>query len=264
MHPYGRAMAEFTPYYAQLFGIGLLWVTFHCAGMCGPIIASLTASTGVHRTSKPGVRLWRATKGVLAYQSGRAVVYAALGATAGLAGAGAQALIEDLAKSAGLVVAMVLLGAGVAKLVGLFEAGSDSAAASRAARLTGWLMRWIGRRLPPSPPLRMAAFGLALGLLPCVLMFWVLGIAASTASAVHGAAIMVLLVAMTTPVLILAACGTSLPGLFAKLRANIVIGAAMMLSGSWLLAVAAAANGWIGHLHIPFELFGHEFVIMLW
>ena len=24
--------------FAQLFSLGLVWVTFHCAGMCGPIV----------------------------------------------------------------------------------------------------------------------------------------------------------------------------------------------------------------------------------
>ena len=110
----------------------------------------------------------------------------------------------------------------------------------------------------------MAAFGFVLGFLPCVLMFWVLGIAASTASIAHGAAVMVLLVVMTTPVLLAAALGSSLPGVFRRFRSDRVIGAAMLVSGVWLALIAAAANGWIGHVHIPFEIGGRELVIMLW
>lgn len=257
-------MEEMTPYYAQVVGIGVIWVTVHCIGMCGPIMASLTAATGVDRAESARGRLWRALKAVLSYQGGRAVVYAALGAAAGAVGAGAQALIEDVAKTAGLVVAGAILAAGVWKLLPLGALTSDQTKTPWAAKWTGWALRRIGRRLPSSGPGRMAAFGFVLGFLPCVLMFWVLGIAASTASVVHGAAIMVLLVAMTTPVLVAAACGSSLPGVFRHLRSDRVIGGAMLVSGLWLALIAAAANGWIGHLHIPFEIRGRELVVMLW
>ena len=75
---------------------------------------------------------------------------------------------------------------------------------------------------------------------------------------------MLVLVVMTTPVLIVAACGSSLPGVFRHLGTDRVIGAAMLFSGLWLMMIASAANGWIDHLHIPFEIAGRELVIMLW
>lgn len=255
-------MTEFAPYYAQVFGIGLLWVTVHCIGMCGPIMASLTAGMGMDRDASGPARVWRATRGVLSYQTGRAVVYAGLGASAGLVGAAAQAVIEDVARTAGLVVAVAIIATGIWKL--LPTDVSMGSGAGVATRFTGWILRRFNRMLPSSGPMRMAAFGVALGFLPCVLMFWILGIAASTASVVHGALIMVLLVVMTTPVLILAACGTSLPGLFSKLGSDKVIAGAMLVSGTWLALIAFAANGWIGHVHIPLEMFGDDFVIMLW
>ena len=251
-----------TPYYTQVIGIGLLWVTIHCVGMCGPIIASLTAGMGLDRQASAGARTWRATRGVLAYQTGRALVYAALGAAAGLAGAAAQTAIEDVAKIAGLAVAVMILAVGFWKLLPARSGSGEGPGV--AARFTSTVLRRLNRLLPSSGPMRMMSFGVVLGFLPCVLMFWVLGIAASTASVFHGAAIMLLLVAMTTPVLILAACGTSLPGIFAKLRSDRVIAGAMLVSGSWLALIAAAANGWIEHVHIPLQLFGDDFVIMLW
>lgn len=258
-------MEEMAPFYAQVIGIGVIWVTVHCIGMCGPIMASLTAATGINQARTPGKRLWRALKGVVSYQGGRAVVYAGLGAAAGGVGAGAQALIEDLAQTAGLAVAVLILAVGLWKLLPFSSAVfAETSGGSFATRWTAWALRRIGRRLPSSGVARMAAFGFALGFLPCVLMFWVLGIAASTASVVHGAAVMVLLVAMTTPVLLAAALGSSLPGFFRKLRSDRVIGAAMVVSGTWLALIAAAANGWIGHVHLPVEVGGRELVIMLW
>ncbi len=251
-----------TPYYTQVVGIGLLWVTVHCVGMCGPILASLTAGMGVGRASTVRGRVWRATLAVVSYQSGRGLVYAGLGAAAGLAGAAAQQVIEEIAQVAGVVVAAAILAVAIWKLLPVGPIGD--AGEGWASRWTGWALRRVGRYLPSSGMARMAAFGFVLGFLPCVLMFWVLGIAASTASLVHGALIMVLLVAMTTPVLILAACGTSLPGFFRHLRSDRVIAGAMLVSGLWLAMIAAAANGWIDHLHIPFELGGHELTFMLW
>ena len=250
------------PFYAQVIGIGLLWVTVHCIGMCGPILASLTASMGVHRAKTGRQRVLRALAAVLSYQGGRGLVYAGLGAAAGISGAAAQAIIEDVAQTAGLVVAAVILAVGVWKLLPLPSNLGDGAGWS--ARWTGWALGRVGRLLPKTGAMRMAAFGMVLGFLPCVLMFWILGIAASTASAFHGAMIMLLLVVMTTPVLVFAACGSSLPGFFSHLRSDRVIGGAMLISGTWLALIAFAANGWIEHLHFPFEIGQWELVIMLW
>ncbi len=256
-------MQEMTPFYAQVLGIGLIWITVHCIGMCGPIMASLTAGMGVHRAPTPGRRTRKAAAAVLSYQGGRGLVYAGLGASAGLAGAAAQTVIEDVARTAGLGIAVVIFGVGVWKCLPLRQAtvGDD---VGWSARWTSWALKKASRMLPKSGVSRMAAFGVVLGFLPCVLMFWVLGIAASTASPLHGALIMVMLVAMTTPVLLFAALGSSLPGFFKKIRSERVIGGAMLVSGSWLGLIAAAANGWIEHVHIPFEIWGRELVVMLW
>ena len=254
---------EMGPFYAQVLGIGLIWVTFHCVGMCGPIIASQTAGMGVHRAKSRAGRVARATAAVLSYQAGRALVYAALGASAGLVGVAAQQTIEGVARTAGLVVAVVILGVGLWKLLPLPTPGGGKIG-SLSGRFTTWALRSVKGIMPSSGPLRMALFGVVLGFLPCVLMFWILGIAASTASAFHGAMIMVLLVVMTTPVLIFAALGASIPGVFRRLRSDYLIGGAMAVSGVWLLLIALAANGWIGHLHIPLQVADQELVIMLW
>ena len=37
----------------------------------------------------------------------------------------------------------------------------------------------------------------------------------------------------------------------------------MMVSGVWLGLIAAAANGWVDHLHVPFRLFGELYTVML-
>ena len=258
-----RTMQEFAPFYAQVFGIGLLWVTVHCIGMCGPIMASLTAGMGVHRAPTPRARVWRATLGVLAYQGGRGVVYVALGASAGLAGSAAQGVIRDLTQTAGLVVAVLIILAGISKLLP-WQSLLGETFALKGAQFTGKLLRKARRIGPRSGPVAMAIFGFVLGFLPCMLMFWVLGVAASSASAFHGAMLMLMLVVMTTPMLILSACGSSLPGFLRHLNSDRVIGGAMLLSGVWLGLIAMAANGWIDHVHFIFEVFGQKLTIMLW
>ena len=51
-------------------------------------------------------------------------------------------------------------------------------------------------------PLRDLALGAVMGFLPCMIVLWALGLSALTGSALHGAAIMLILVALTTPVLL--------------------------------------------------------------
>lgn len=254
-------------YYVQLLSIGLLWVTVHCSGMCGPIIAGLTASRGIEEPNLWG-RLRRSASGVLAYQGGRALTYMALGAGAGLAGAAAQAWIRGMTQVAGLVVAVILILVGIGKMPWWKKSASFGRASARmgqmSGKIVGRLIRFISRLAPKTGLLRMAVFGIVLGLLPCMLMFWALGLAASTASPFHGAALMTLLVVMTTPVLVLAGCSTSLAtGALRRVGAYLVP-FAVLVSGVWLGLIAVAANGWIEHVHIPFEFLGHRLVFMLW
>jgi len=71
------------PLYAQLLGLGILMISVHCAGMCGPIVLSLRF--GVQRDWRRG-RAALALGQLAAYQGGRAVVYGLLGAGVGALG----------------------------------------------------------------------------------------------------------------------------------------------------------------------------------
>lgn len=258
-------MQDYLPQYTQLFGLGLLWVTVHCAGMCGPIVGSLVAT---QKTDGGWLsRLVQRAKSVLAYQGGRAATYALLGASAGLAGAAAEAFIGPVTRVAGLIVAVALIGAGILRLgpvarrLGL---GSSTGELSASGRFVGAALKRVRRLVPRRGGLQMMAIGAVLGLLPCMLMFWVLGLSASTASPLHGALIMVGLVALTTPVLLFAGAAPLLCSPAVRRFGEKAIPVAIIFSGTWLLMVALAANGWIDHLHLPFELFGEKLVVMLW
>jgi sulfite exporter TauE/SafE len=252
------AQDDMTALYLQVLGIGLVWTTFHCVGMCGPIIAGVTTAPG-DRSLPRGTLMMRRFRRVLAYQGGRAVTYAILGATAGLVGATAEASLGSVTRAVSLLMALVVITAGVMKL--------PPVAARLSARFTG-SGEWVGNLIRATSRLgkagsarRMVLTGAAMGLLPCMLMFWVLAYSASSASVIHGAALMVVLVVLTTPALVSASCASAL-----SVRGRggpWVVPAMMLLSGVWLGLEAAAANDWIPHVHLPFRLFGDVYTLML-
>ncbi|QDG53678.1 sulfite exporter TauE/SafE family protein [Persicimonas caeni] len=265
-------MEEYLPQYTQLLGLGLLWVTVHCSGMCGPIVGSLVATqSGAHGPGEADAswftQLRQRAGNVLAYQGGRALTYALIGAAAGLAGAAAEAFIGPLTKVAGLLVAVALVGAGLLRIEPVakrLKLPSGSSTSSATGKFLGNVMRRVRRLAPRRGPMQMMLIGAVMGLLPCMLMFWVLGLSASTASPLHGALIMVGLVALTTPVLLFAGTAPLVCKPAVRQLGEKIIPYAIILSGLWLGLISAAANGWIDHLHVPFELFGEKLVIMFW
>jgi sulfite exporter TauE/SafE len=114
-------------------------------------------------------------------------------------------------------------------------------------------------RVGRSPFLGSVLMGAALGLLPCVLMFWTLGIAATTASPLHGAGVMVTLVLLTTPTLLAAGCAASIWRIKWSERA---VGVVLLMSSAWMLLVALAANDVISHAEVMFKLGGDPYMIM--
>lgn len=265
--------------YTQLVGVGMLWVTIHSSGMCGPIIAGLVVHTHPRdaHTSLWRQR-WSAVQHVLAYQSGRGAMYAILGMLAGLLGAQLEARVKPIAAIASLVVAVLLILAGSMHLsvVQRWRARRRArSAASTANTLSGGniplsarFVSAVMRRLPTPQQLgsrsRMLVTGFMLGLLPCSLMFWVMGLAASSASPLHGALLMLTLVMLTTPVLV--AAGLSTTFISPKLRrlGQHAVPAGMIFSGTWLALISMAANGWIEHFHTHFHLGEKSYMFMLW
>jgi sulfite exporter TauE/SafE len=244
---------EAQAFYIQVASIGLLWVTFHCAGMCGPIIAGVTVSgkSSLQRAQMVG-----------AYQLGRSITYASMGALAGLFGAAFETGLATFTEGAGFVLAaaMILIGITQFRFVARRLPDWASAIAGRTSKIVSRALKTGARA--SSPLARAFVTGLLLGFLPCMLMFWVLGIAISTGSPLHGAGVMVLLVLMTTPTLMSVSIAAGL-GL-RKVNKDVIVPWAFLISGIWLGLIAAATQGWIEHVHLPFELFGEKLVIMLW
>lgn len=237
------------PLYAQLLGLGLLMISVHCAGMCGPIVLSLRF--GVQRDWQRG-RAWLALGQLGSYQLGRAVVYAGLGAAVG----GISALAGDLGGRLGAgfhatsrwLILVVALGFIVAALLRLRPRGPVTPA--KPGLLTRLGSR-VARGLGEQPLRRAGIMGLIMAFIPCMIPIWTLGLAAVSASPLHGALLMLLLVAMTTPALLPFALA---PGLLPKMggRAGFRLQtAALLCSGIWLSLIGLAAVELIPHAHTP-------------
>jgi sulfite exporter TauE/SafE len=109
----------------------------------------------------------------------------------------------------------------------------------------------VMRRFAGRPIAAAFVLGAVLALMPCMIIAWTLGLAAVSGGAWQGAALMVLPVAMTTPVLLGWAAAPALvrPR---RARAAWTAPASLALSGVWMLLMASAAAGAIDHaaLHI--------------
>jgi uncharacterized protein len=249
------------PQYIQLFSVGILWISLHCSGMCGPIVIGLdlggTISGGKTRRSHLG----RAAFNMTFYQLGRSVTYAALGAMAGLGGNVFQQVLFKIAKSAGILMAASFVFFGIVRLSGLRFFSETGPGTGAMGRILGKLAKYSGKS---SGVWRRFTLGLVLGLMPCMITFWVLGLAASTQSPLHGALLMVCLVWMTSFVIY----GFGITPAFASTRfapwRERLPSVLLICSGLWLGLVAAAANGWIEHAGFGFAIGGHGYAIMFW
>jgi sulfite exporter TauE/SafE len=223
-------MSDAAVAYAQLFALGVPWVALHCGAMCGPIAIGMTATI-------PG-KLDR-LRGIGVYQLGRAVVYLPLGAAAGAFGRATEPHPH-----LGAVVGLTMAAAMVAAAWGRRRAGAEIVPARSLVRGfgnrggVGASLRAAQRLLAHGTVFPLAFAGVALGALPCMLPAWVLGLAARSGSAAHGAALMALLLAMSA--LPLGAAALLLPGRARSKLGAIVPRVALAVSAIWFALGALA------------------------
>jgi len=248
--------------WAQLFSVGALWISLHCVGMCGPLVAGLDLG-GAARGAPWSTGIARA----LVYQLGKALTYATLGGLAGLVGAGVRASFRDAGAPLAVVLGLALVGtaAGLTKrregLVSIgARASSSTTSPTRAAvRALHDSLSTLARDTRPS---RTFALGALLGLLPCMIPMWVLSLSALSGSVVHGAGLMIALVAMTTPLIV----GVSVIPRVLRARLSVLAGTLprvlLGVSGLWCVLVGLAAAKWIPHAHVGFTAFGRHWLVM--
>lgn len=182
----------------SLFLTGLLGSLTHCAGMCGPFVLSQTAA---RLEAVPVARMseWHRLSGaaLLPYHLGRATTYAALGGLAA-ALAGRLAAWPGLRWLAGALLglaALFLLAMALPRLKTLLGSGAGE----------GWWSRSVGRLAQPlfrAPTgWRGWLLGVALGFIPCGLLYAALAAAAATGEALAGVLAMLAFTAGTVPAL---------------------------------------------------------------
>ena len=180
-----------------LFLTGLAGSLSHCGGMCGPFVLSQTAARLEAIPLEHMTEMRRlAGAALLPYHLGRATTYAALGAVgASFAGIlGGAAGFRWLAAGLLTLAALALLALAVPSLKGL-AGGGESLWSARIGRLA--------RPLFASPfGLRGWLLGVALGFIPCGLLYAALAAAAAGGNPIAGAAGMLAFAAGTVPMLV--------------------------------------------------------------
>ena len=174
--------------YVSVFLVGLLGGV-HCVGMCGGIVTALSLSSTTRRPALPML---------LAYNFGRITSYALAGAIVGAIGA-STILLERFVPAERVLYGLANI---MLILLGLYLAGLSRAvlALERVGSVVWARLQPLMQRFIPVRTLPQAFFtGAVWGWLPCGLVYSVLISALATASAAHGALLMLAFGAGTLP-----------------------------------------------------------------
>jgi len=156
--------------------------------MCGPIVVSYSVAVESLQKGAPRTSALLLLQNHLAYNAGRILTYSALGAVAGIAG-GTLGLLGRLAGFSHMVAIVsgaLMVVAGISML-GVIPARPMG---SNLLRIPSSSLRRVGRLLSGAGPGNRFFLGLALGFLPCGLIYAALLKAMATGSALAGASSM--------------------------------------------------------------------------
>jgi sulfite exporter TauE/SafE len=223
---------------ASLFMVGLAGSVAHCVAMCGPFVLAQMPLAG----GAKGVRtLMRGA--LIPYHLGRATSYTLLGAVAGGFGRGlAQAFPHGrlalggfLMIGAGLFLAQALGGLGLLPIASKGTGLSTSAGTALARIVQPLLLR--------RDALAGYALGVALGFLPCGLLYGALAAAAGTGSALAGALAMAAFTASTVPALVAIGCAGAGVARHWRARARILVAPLQAVNAAVLVVFAIGGSG---------------------
>ena len=170
-----------------VFTLGLV-SSLHCVQMCGPIVLSYSVALSPSPSTAPGSSR-SLILGHVAYNAGRILTYSVLGAIAGLAGQ----TVGLVGRLAGVSSALAIVGGVLMLMAGLVMFGVFPAVQVLGAgffRITSSFLRPLSSLVSSPRVGRRFLLGLALGFLPCGLIYAALLRALATGSAFWGAATM--------------------------------------------------------------------------
>lgn len=161
--------------------------SFHCLGMCGPIVFALRGRGWAH---------WRFLTGRMLYNMGRIVTYSALGAVVALLGMSAG--MFHFQQGLSIVIGILLLlwafsEAGWLKRIGLGGQLSRGVSWIKGGFSKFWQMEGLPAQF---------MVGIFNGMLPCGLVYLAMAYAAMAATPWEGAAFMALFGAGTLPMML--------------------------------------------------------------
>lgn len=171
---------------AAMLLAGLVGGATHCAGMCGPFVLTQLAA-GLGRTAQP-LGEWARLKAaaLIPYHLGRLTTYAVLGVLAG----GLTQAVRQMTGIRWLLAAFL----GAAALYFAAKLLAALVPFTRIAPRHGWLAEritpWIARAVGQADRLGPYGLGVALGFLPCGLVYGALAAAAGSGGALQGAMVM--------------------------------------------------------------------------
>jgi uncharacterized protein len=229
-------LADPLPWWTVLaygLGLGLVWTSAHCAGMCGPIVLALRLHAP--ELTQPSTRLFGIALRLGGYQMGRLIIYALLGVTVGALG---SVIIDYVALGTEIMGWLLGVSFICAALWQLFKKPSAISPDSRPPLATRLAM-WVLQRAPNQPFLRAFVLGLGMAALPCGIVFWALGLATATAQPLAGGLLMASLVIITTPALVgVAISPMALAAAPLRFRAWL-----QRWAGRWLAPIALGMSG---------------------
>jgi len=170
-----------------MFLLGLV-SSLHCIQMCGPIVISYAAAAGFTPLLLPSPRHLPLAliPQHLAYNTGRILTYTALGALAGLLGRSVEFVgrLAGISKAAMIVSGVLMVVAGIL-MFGSFR--TTTRLGNLSIRLTSRLLRPLRNLLSSRNAIDRFYLGLALGFLPCGLVYMALLRSVGTGTLTGGA-----------------------------------------------------------------------------
>ncbi len=160
--------------------------SFHCAGMCGPIVMAIPVGG-----KSLGTQLW----GYSFYHIGRLTGYAILGFLFGVLGFGLNLGGYQQALSIGIGVLMILV-IWFPKIIGA------NTLSGKVAGIQSQVTRYMAARLKSNRPSALLGLGFFNGFLPCGLVYVALAGSMASFDPLQGAAFMVFFGLGTAPMLL--------------------------------------------------------------
>jgi sulfite exporter TauE/SafE len=205
---------------------GLLGGFGHCAGMCGPLVASM----GLVASPRVGAR--RALAGQLLYNAGRLTTYACVGGAMGLTGS----FVNTAGRLAGLQNAVSIVAGAVMILMGLGATGIAPVFRRVEERVAARVFRAVREGLEGGGAGRFYALGLLLGFLPCGLSYSAFVGAAATGGLPQGFLFALVFALGTVPALLLVGGASAIASARARGLLYRLGGVAVVLVGAIFVA----------------------------